>query len=162
MPSDYFLKLAGITGESKDAKHKDEIELVAFSWGVTSQTVGGGGGGGRRPGKATLTDVEVAMPVTRAGPQLFLACASGQHIKDATLSVRRSGGKNQLEYLKYKFSDVLITSYQESGTPDQDRPVDVVRFAFGTIEMSYTEQKPDGSGGATTKVGWDLTQNKKI
>ena len=32
--SAYFLKLDGIPGESTDAKHKDEIELVAFSWGV--------------------------------------------------------------------------------------------------------------------------------
>jgi len=33
--ADYFLKLDGIPGESTDAKHKDEIELVSFSWGVT-------------------------------------------------------------------------------------------------------------------------------
>ena len=44
---DYFLKIDGIEGESRDDKHKDEIEIESFSWGETqtgSFAVGGGGG----------------------------------------------------------------------------------------------------------------------
>jgi type VI secretion system secreted protein Hcp len=157
VPSDYFLKLEGIEGESLDAKHKDEIELVSFSWGVTAQTVGGPGGGS---GKAQLTDIEIAKRVDKASPMLFLACASGKHIKDATLTVRKAG-KDQLEYLKYKFSDILISGYHESGG-GEDVPLDLVRFNFAKIEISYSPQKPDGSLGPPVKAGWDLKQNKKI
>ena len=160
MASDYFLKLDGIKGESLDAKHKDEIDLVAFSWGVSnSGTQAGAGGAGA--GRATLTDFEVAMPVNRSAPQLFLKCASGAHIKDGTLAVRKSGGKDQIEYLKFKFTDILITAYEENANVAEDRPLDLVRFNFSKIEMTYVTQKADGSAGTPETVAWDLTQNKK-
>jgi type VI secretion system secreted protein Hcp len=160
VPSDYFLKLAGIDGESADHKHKDEIELVSFSWGLANEAgprVGGGGGAG----KVQFQDIQVVKRVSKASPQLFLACASGKHIPDATLTVRKAG-KDQLEYLKYKFTDVLISGYQESGSGGEDLPLDMVSFNFAKIEMTYAEQKADGSLGAPSKAGWDLKQNKKI
>jgi type VI secretion system secreted protein Hcp len=159
VPSDYFLKLNGIVGESRDDKHKGEIELVSFSWGVSAEPGPPGGGGGS--GKVHFNDFQVMKRVSKASPPLFLACASGQHIKDGTLTVRRSGGKEQLEYLKYKFTDILITGFQESGG-GEDLPLDMVSFNFARFEMTYREQGPGGSAGPETKAGWDLKQNKKI
>ena len=52
----YFLKLDGIVGESKDAKHPGEIELESFSWGETVSIGGSSGAGGRaRPRSRTCT-----------------------------------------------------------------------------------------------------------
>ena len=52
---DYFLKLDGISGESKDSKHKGEIEVLSFSFGETqSGRCGTGGGGGA--GKVQMSD----------------------------------------------------------------------------------------------------------
>ena len=34
-PTDYLLELGGVDGESKDEKHKDQIEILSFSWGAT-------------------------------------------------------------------------------------------------------------------------------
>ena len=51
MASDIFAKIGDIKGESADSKHKGEIDILSFSWGVTnSGTIGGGGGGGGRQG----------------------------------------------------------------------------------------------------------------
>ena len=36
--SDMFLKIANITGESQDAKHKGEIDVLAWSWGQSTGT----------------------------------------------------------------------------------------------------------------------------
>ena len=36
MASDIFAKIGDIKGESTDSKHKDEIEVLSFSWGVTN------------------------------------------------------------------------------------------------------------------------------
>ena len=36
MTDDIFAKLGDIKGESLDAKHKDEIEVLSFSWGVAT------------------------------------------------------------------------------------------------------------------------------
>jgi type VI secretion system secreted protein Hcp len=160
VPSDYFLKLSGIKGESSDEKHKGEIELISFSWGLANLAAPAPGPGGGA-GKVQFNDIHVTKRVSKASPSLFLACASGQHIPDGTLTVRRSGAKNQLEYLKYKFTDILVTGFQESGGGD-DLPLDMVSFNFSKFEMTYTEQSSGGSPGATSKAGWDLKQNKKI
>ena len=160
LATDYFLKLAGIKGESSDAKHKDEIELVSFSWGVSQSAAQGGGGGGG--GKAEFTDFQVVSRVSKSSPLLFLACATGQHIKDATLAVRKAGG-DQLEYLTIKLSDVLVSSYQEAGGGgDDERPLDVVSFDFAKVEISYSPQRPDGKLDSPVKAGYDLKQSKKI
>jgi len=47
MASDIFAKIGDIKGESPDDKHKGEIEVLSWSWGVTqSGTMAFGGGGG--------------------------------------------------------------------------------------------------------------------
>ena len=157
---DYFLKIDGVEGESTDAKHKNQIDVESWSWGAVqsgTQQVGGGGGAG----KVTMQDFHFVMKLTKASPKLMLACANGKHIKLATLTSRRAG-KAQQEYLTFKFSDVLVSSYQTGGSEGSDEPLDQVSLNFRKIEMSYREQKPDGSLGTETKVGWDLKSSKQV
>jgi type VI secretion system secreted protein Hcp len=150
---DYFLKIDGIPGESRDAKHKDEIELVSFSWGVaqSGRVAAGGGGGAGRP---QFKDFEFLMRVNKASPQLFLATVSGKHLKEASLSVRRSG-KAQLEYLKIKFTEVFVTSFHEEAGPEP--PTELIAFNFGRIEIDYGSQR-----GGTEHAGWDVKKNVKV
>jgi type VI secretion system secreted protein Hcp len=49
MAVDMFLKLAGIAGESDDARHKDEIDVLASSWGVSEAHEGQTGAGAGKP-----------------------------------------------------------------------------------------------------------------
>ena len=156
---DYFLKIDGIPGESRDSKHKGEIELESFSWGAT-QALHPGGGGGGGAGKVQMQDFHFVMSMNKASPKLFLACASGQHLKHATL-VARKAGKDQQEFLLYKFTDVLISSYQTGGTDDVI-PVDQVSFNFAKIEIEFRSQKPDGSVGPAEKAAWDVAKNKSL
>ena len=157
--ADYFLKIDGIEGESQDSKHKSEIEIQSFSFGAT-QTGSFAAGGGGGAGKVHMQDFHFTVPVNKASPKLMLACASGQHIKKAVLTVRKAG-KEQQEYLKYTFSDVLISSYQTGGGGGNVMPVDQVSLNFAKIEHEYKEQKADGTLGGSVKAGWDLKQNKE-
>src|SRR6266481_1637831 len=97
MASDIFAKLGDIKGESLDSKHKDEIEVLSFSWGVTNpgRVISGGGGGA---GKATFQDLSIVHKIDKASPVLMRACATGQHLKEATITHRKAG-KDQQDYL---------------------------------------------------------------
>jgi type VI secretion system secreted protein Hcp len=157
--ADYFLKIDGIQGESSDAKHKGEIELVAFSWGVTqSGTQAGGGGGGA--GKAEFHDFHFTQRTQKASPLLMLACASGQHIKGAVLTGRKTG-KTQLEFLTIKLTDVLVSSFQEGASHETDQPIEEVALNYARIDVTYRPQAAAGGAGGEVKAGWDLKQNKK-
>ena len=108
MALDTFARIDGIKGESKDAQHKDEIEVLSWSWGVSqSGTMSHGGGGGA--GKASFQDFTFTHHIDKASPLLLKACATGQHIKDATITVRKTG-KNPIDYLVIKLTDVLVTN----------------------------------------------------
>jgi type VI secretion system secreted protein Hcp len=155
---DYFLKIEGIPGESTDDKHKNEIDLESWSWGQTnSGTHAYGGGGGA--GKVQMQDFHFTMRHNKASPKLFLACANGTHIKEALLTCRKAG-KDQQEYLKVKFNDLLISSYNAGGSQGEVIPLDQIAFNFSKIEFTYAPQKPDGTLDAAVVHHYDLKINK--
>ena len=157
---DYFLKIDGIEGEAEDAKHGKEIEVLSWSWGeaqVGSHTHGTGGGAG----KVSMQDFHFTMTACKASPKLFLACATGEHIKSAVLTCRKAG-KEQQEYLKYTFTELLISSYQTGGSAGNVVPTDSISFNFTKIETSYKVQKADGTLGDEFKAGYDLKKNVKV
>jgi len=140
---DYFLKIDGIPGESTDSKHKGEIDLESWSWSeVNSGTHATGTG--VSAGKVSMKDFQFTMRVNKASPKLFLACSTGDHKKEAHL-VCRKAGKQQQEYLKIKFTDLLISSYEIGGSTGDIVPVDKISFSFSKIEITYAPQKADGT-----------------
>ncbi len=158
---DYFLKLDGIKGESTDDKHKAEIDVESWSWGETNSGSHAGGGGGGA-GKVVMQDFHFTMRMNKATPELFLACATGKHIKEALLTCRKAGTEQQ-EFLKIKFSDLLVSSYQTGGSSGGDViPTDQISLNFSKIEYEYKPQKADGTLDGPVKAGYDLKLNKKV
>ena len=157
MATDIFAKIGDVKGESVDAKHKDEIEVLSFSWGVTNtggMEIGGGGGAG----KATFQGLSIIHTIDKASPQLLEACATGVHLKDATITHRKAG-KGQQEFLIVKMNDVIITAVTHGGTTTQPAS-ETVSLAFAKVDFEYRPQKPDGSLDAGIHFKYDLKANK--
>jgi len=161
MATDMFLKIDGMEGESTDDKHKNEIEVLSWSWGETQTGVHSFGAGGGA-GKVNMQDFHFVMKVNKASPKLFLACATGEHIKKAILTCRKAGGTQQ-EFLKWTFTDLLVSSYQTGGASHSDElPTDQISLNYAQAEVEYKEQKADGTLGGAVKGGYNLKLNKKI
>ena len=158
---EYFLQIDGIAGESTNAKHKGAIDVLSWSWGESHPAAPAAGAGGAA-GKVQFQDFAFAMRVSKASPALFLAFASGQHIKEAKLVARKAAGKGQQEYLTWTFSDLLVESYQTGGSEGDDAVTDSVSVNFSKAIVSYKAQKADGSLDAPITVGWDAKKNTKI
>jgi type VI secretion system secreted protein Hcp len=158
MAVDMFLKLDGIKGESADHKHKDEIHIESFSWGM-SQTGAHGSGGGGGAGKVSVHDISITKFVDKSSPALMLACCNGKHIKDGLITVRKAGEK-PLEYLKIKLVDILISGVQNAGHGG-DQLTENVTINFAKFHVEYQEQKADGTGSPGGEMGWDVKANQK-
>lgn len=159
MAVDMFLKIAGVDGESKDSKHSKEIDVLAWSWGMSnsgSAHVGGGAGSG----KVNVQDLSITKYVDSASPKLVLACCNGSHYSDATLVVRKAGG-NPVEYIKLKLQEVLISSVSTGGSGGEDRLTENVVLNFGKFSMDYTPQDDKGAAGTAIPAGWDIAANTK-
>ena len=156
MAVDMFIKIDDIKGESTDSAHKDEIEVLSWSWGI-SNPVDARAGAGKGAGKANFNDLSFMHSVDKASPVLMKACAMGDHFKDATL-VSRKAGKGQQEYLIVKLKEVFVSSVQPSGS--SEHPMESVSLVFGHIDLEYKPQKDDGSLDAGVHFIYDLLKNK--
>jgi type VI secretion system secreted protein Hcp len=159
MASDIFAKIGDIKGESPDDKHKGEIEILSWSWGVTqSGTMAHGGGGGE--GKANFNDFNFTHHIDKASPVLMKACATGEHIKEATITVRKAG-KGQQEFLIIKMNDIIITGVAPSGAGDGAATAEHVALQFAKVDLEYKPQKQDGSLDAGVHFKYDIKGNKE-
>lgn len=159
MASDIFAKIGDIKGESLDDKHKDEIEILSWSWGVTNAGVMSGGSGGGGVGRANFQDLSFTHNIDKASPLLLKACATGVHIKEATITHRKAG-KGQQEFLIFKLNDVIITSVKQSDSGESGRPENV-SLAFSKVDLEYKPQKADGSLDAGVHFKYDIKANKE-
>jgi len=158
MAADTFAKLGDIKGESLDDKHKDEIEVLSFSWGVSNAgSMGYGSGGGE--GKASFHDLSFTHKIDKASPVLMQACSTGVHLKDGTITVRKAG-KGQQEFLVIKMNDVIITSVTH-GSAGSDGASENVSIAFAKVAVEYKPQKADGSLDAGIQFKYDLKAQKE-
>ena len=158
MAADIFAKLGDIKGESPDDKHKDEIEVLSYSWGVANAgSMGYGSGGGE--GKASFHDLSFTHKIDKASPVLMQACATGVHLKEATITHRKAG-KGQQEFLVIKMNDVIVTSVTH-GSSGSDGASENVSIAFAKVNVEYKPQKADGSLDAGIHFKYDLKAQKE-
>ena len=107
-----------------------------------------------------MQDFNFTTRVSKASPALFLACANGQHMKEAKLAAVKTGAMQQ-EFLTWTFSDVLVTGYQTGGA-EGELPTDAVSLTFSKIKVEYKAQKADGSFEPAISAGFDAKTNKKL
>ena len=161
MAVDMFIKVGDIKGESLDHAHKDEIDVLAWSWGLSQAgSMGMGGGGGA--GKVNVQDLSFTKYVDKSSPNLMKFCCSGKHYPDATLTIRKAGDK-PVEYLILKLTDVLISSVSTGGSGGEERLSENVTLNFAKVKVSYQPQKKDGSkDGGPIDMGWDIEANTEL
>jgi type VI secretion system secreted protein Hcp len=142
-----FLKLEGarcgaIKGESQDEKHKDEIDVLSWSWGLDARTPMGSAGLGQ---KATLNELNLSKRVDCASTALMAALRNNEEIKKGVLTVRKAG-KTAHDFLKITIQKGRLTALNvRSG--DGDSPAELfedLRFSFQRITVEYVPQGPDG------------------
>jgi type VI secretion system secreted protein Hcp len=157
MAVDMFLKITGIAGESVDKTHKEEIDVLAWSWGATqSGTTHQGSGGGA--GKANFQDISFTKYIDKGSPLLLMNLATGKHITEATLTVRKAGG-TPLEYLKIKMTEIIVASVATGGSGGEDRLTENVTLNFAKFDLEYVQQKPDGTGFPAVIAKFDIAAN---
>jgi type VI secretion system secreted protein Hcp len=155
-----FIKIGPVQGEAQGDGHKGEIDVLAWSWGMSnsgSAHVGGGLGSG----KVNVQDLSFTKYVDKASPELMLACCNGSHFPDAKLVVNKSGGDAKLPYLTITLAKVLVTSVSTGGSGGEDRLTENVTLNFSKVTVEYTEQTETGAAGAKPKMTWDISANKK-
>jgi len=159
MAVDMFLMLDGIKGESADDKHKGEIDIESFSWGL-AQTGSGNRSTGSGTGKVDIQDMSIVKKIDKSSPTLQLACANGKHIAKGKLTLRKAG-ENPLDYFTVDLENILISGYHVSGSEASEVPSESVTINFAKIKTEYWTQSDKGAKGENANFSWDLAKNVK-
>ena len=160
MAVDMFLKIEGLDGESVDAVHTDEIDILAWSWGMRqsgSMHMGKGGGSG----KVSVQDISVTKWVDSSSHDLIRKCCNGAHFSEAVLTVRKAG-ETPLEYLVITMKEIIVSSVSTGGSGGEDRLTENVTLNFKEFEVVYVPQEADGSGGAAKDFAWNIATNDVV
>jgi type VI secretion system secreted protein Hcp len=150
-----FLKLDGIKGESTDSKHKGDIEIESFQWGVGRGI--GSATGGAGAGKTTIQTFKITKSLDKSSPLLLGAATSGKHIKEADLLFAHKAGGKETDYLEIKLENVLISSVQDGGSA-KGAPQENVTFTFQKAEEIYL----GANGKSQGKVNINFAANKAV
>jgi type VI secretion system secreted protein Hcp len=166
MAFDSFMYFTGgspaIEGESTDNVYqaKKAFEIASFSWGASNPVTVGSGTTGMSGGKVSISSFNVMKKTDNSSPTIFQACCQGTHYPQATVVLRKSGGK-PVDYIEYDFKEVMVESVQWSGSNGgDDSPTESVSFAFGEVTINYTPQKTDGTAGTKNSSKWSQVTNK--
>jgi len=158
---DMFLKLDGIEGEAKDKDHKNEIDVLAWSWGMSNMgTFHTGGGGGT--GKVNFQDISITKYVDKASEVLKNRCATGKHINTGKLVVRKSGDEKPLEYIVMEFEKIMVTSIALGGGSGEEQLTESVSLNFAVVKTQYTVQDDKGTGAQPSNFGWNIEEHVKL
>jgi len=159
MAADMFLNLDGIKGESSDSKHKGEIDILSFSWGM-SQEGSGHRGTGSGAGKVDVQDITLHKYVDKASPSLMLCCANGKHIAKGKLTIRKAG-ESPLDYLTMDMEKIFVSAYQTSGSGGEVL-TEQINLNFVKVKLEYWTQTDKGAKGDNANFSWDVAQNEKF
>ncbi len=160
MAVDMFINMGGtIKGESidKDQGPKGDIDVLAWSWGMSqSGTTHMGGGGGS--GKASFQDLSFTKYVDSATNALMTALAKGTHIDKVELMVRKAG-EGQKKYIFITMEQVLVTSISTGGSGGEDRLTENVTLNFAKVNFAYTPQNAKGTVAGDKTFAYDIAGN---
>lgn len=164
MAIECFLKIEGpdIKGEARSDGHQDEIDVLAWSWGL-SQTGAMHQAGGRGAGKASVQDLRATKSVDAATPNLVLACLSGTQFQRATLTCLRVGGDgSRIPYLEIVMRRVIIVAVDDQGASGDEPFTESLSLNFAEVIVRYIKQNQDGSAGDEVAIGWSIRENKRL
>jgi type VI secretion system secreted protein Hcp len=159
MAMDMFMKIGDLKGESRDKTHKDEIDVLAWSWGM-SNSGSAHTGGGAGAGKVNVQDLSFTKYIDKSSPDLMLACCNGKHFTNALLTVRKAGEK-PLEYVKVTMTEVMVTAISTGGSGGEDRLTENVTLNFAQVKVDYVEQTATGGTGDKPSMSWNIAENVK-
>ena len=158
-----FLRLEGVKGESVDARHLAEIELLSYSQSMTGPLARSAAGAG----KTACGPVTVMKYVDQSSPDLILFVANGRPIARAVITFRKSG-QSAFEYYRVTLENLVVTEVEQSNSrlnfpsPAPPRAVEKVSLMSQRLRFEYYAQTPDGRVGMAPKAGWDCAANAKL
>ena len=159
MAVDLFLKLSeGIDGESLGKNHSDEIDILAWSWGMSQSGTTHMGKGGTA-GKANFQDISFTKYVDKSSAKLMQYLSTGKKIDTATFVAQKASGDTPIKYIEIELTEVIVSSLSTGGSGGEDRFTENVTLNFRKFHYTYKVQDAEQAEQTGGEFTFDIAEN---
>jgi type VI secretion system Hcp family effector len=153
-----FAKIGSIEGQSTDKNHDKWINVDSVSSPVSRSITDGAKDQERTRGTTTLHDIVLTRPLDKSSVKLAEACAKGTFFDKVEIHLSTQVKEQEEPYLKYVLENVIITSYNFSGTAaGNPQPMESITLNFTKIEWTYVTIDPKtGDKKGQVAANYDL------
>jgi type VI secretion system secreted protein Hcp len=161
-----FMKIEGISGDSKHYEYKGWSDVLSWNWGMTSNRKLAHGDDGD---KTTMNEISIIKPMGIDSPGIRLLFAQGKAIPTVELSATPVVSKREIQtkYISIKMEDVRIKSIISGGGVEDSFFKEHLTLLFDrvTFEFShYAAASSDGKAGAKSDFdfAWNVGSNVEV
>ncbi|MDE1766330.1 MAG: type VI secretion system tube protein Hcp [Thaumarchaeota archaeon] len=150
-----FMKISGVTGDSKTKEFPGDIELQSFQFGIQHQI---DPATGQSSGRTVFEPIVVTKSMDGTSPKIFTDVAGGTVIPRVDIYFAKTTPSGLLQtYAHYVLTNVIISSYSVSA--GVDAPTENLSLNFQKIQFEFSTTNPDGTLASPGVASWDLALN---
>ncbi len=166
MSSNIHMKISGppIEGESTDAGHAGEVELLAVAHNVSRQVGPRTTAGSASVGNSSHGEISVTKLIDKATPNFAKSICGGQQHAEVKIVFEKTNAQGALiPYMVYTLTAVIITSQALSGADGGGMPTESLSLNYATIKWEYTPtDSATGDAQGVVPFGWSVAENKVL
>ncbi len=163
MPVEIFLKMDGVTGESRNFLHKGWADVLSWTWALSSNRNALKQAASEN---ASFNEIALIKRIGRDSPEMMKLFAARQVIPHVELSIMPVVSKKEVKhkYLNLYMEDVIIKSIVTSGSCEEEYFKERVTLLFDRIRFEYNQHTALGADESSVDhvFGWDIAANKAI
>ena len=153
-----YVKIGDIQGESKDAGHKNWIELRSISQELLRPMKAGAGGAMRHRASVDVGDVIMTKVVDKSSARLMEAVCKGTNYPEVQLDLCTSSeGQKRTPYMRFTLKDARVTRYTIGGsTEDGAVPMETIAINFREIRWTYDVLDDQNRSRGKVEATWNV------
>ena len=129
------------------SERKAARKVIVFQWPC----------GTRATGRRSYTALTVNKQVDLATTALMSALASNDEVKEAKLTMRRSGGQQEPFFIVTLKAARIVSVQHDAGSDGEAR--ETISIVFTEVEVEYRQQRVSGGRGGSTVFTDNLPNN---
>jgi type VI secretion system secreted protein Hcp len=150
-----FIKFPnGITAETEQKGHEGSVAAESVQWGVGRGISTSVGKAARETSTPTFSEVVFTKTFDSSSNDLAWAAMVGKAMDEVVITFRKDDGGEQIDYLTYTLSDVLISGYSVSS--GGGTPMESISLNFTKIASKYKALGKDHAAGNEHEFEYDL------
>lgn len=155
-----YLKLGNVKGNVTASGYEGQIAVMSVHFGVArSVSMEAGNVSNREASKPSLSEITITKLADNSVAALFKESLTGSSGQDAVLTFVRTGTDKVQDFMTYKLSDCIISSYSISAQGDEE-PVENISLSFSAIEVAYKDHDASNKTGNPQRAAYNIVTAK--